>query len=760
MSDLSIHLTTARRFILGGRACGMAWLDNYQERDYQSTQYFYDGDGQRVKKVGYQNVAAGRVPTSNGTLRWPYVVTNGDTWADSGMGESGEFAYTDETGLRYVQIDLGGVYTVDTIKVWHWANDGRTDHQTKTEVSADGVTGAATNGAGLGTYSQSFAYNETGNLINKASVTQWYSDTLHPHAVTHLNGSRQLWYDQNGNMTLRVEVSGTQRITYTQGWNIENRLTFVTATQGSAINVTQFVYDGDGQRVKRTASRGAQTISIGNYFEVQNPISSKDGACSGKTPAGATNWQPYLTNAIYLEVDTSACGFTTTPLYFSALGGADNHWTMKGATAIYAPTPTGFRIYLSYPGITPAWANAYGWYLTWQGIPANTTTPNTCARQTVSGSTNWQPYLTDAIYLDVDTSACGLSGTPLYFTSLGGTTDHWLAQGATAIYPTANGFRVYLTSLGITPALANSYGWHLNWLARTANATGTDVCAQQTTAGSTNWQAYTSNDLYLDVDTSACGFAQTPLYLTSLGGTTNHWTAKGATSIYLPTPTGFRVYLNYPGITPALANAYSWHLKWQAVPLVRTYYFAGSQRVAMRQGGWVTYFASDHLGSTSLTLDASGNKIGEMRYMPFGETRYIWGGTPTDRRYTGQQEQNGLGSLYDFNARLYSPGIMRFISPDTIVPDPADPQTLNRYAYARNSPLNYVDPSGHLPQDIIKQMFGLTTDAAWEEVLKIFQAGGALDGMWGLLDVLKEAEFGDTLLLMILQVSLAVQFLV
>jgi hypothetical protein len=57
-------------------------------------------------------------------------------------------------------------------------------------------------------------------------------------------------------------------------------------------------------------------------------------------------------------------------------------------------------------------------------------------------------------------------------------------------------------------------------------------------------------------------------------------------------------------------------------------------------------------------------------------------------------------------------------------------------------------------------MFGLTTDAAWEEVLKIFQAGGALDGMWGLLDVLKEAEFGDTLLLMILQVSLAVQFLV
>ena len=28
----------------------------------------------------------------------------------------------------------------------------------------------------------------------------------------------------------------------------------------------------------------------------------------------------------------------------------------------------------------------------------------------------------------------------------------------------------------------------------------------------------------------------------------------------------------------------------------------------------VTYYVADHLGSTSLTLDASGNKIGEMRY--------------------------------------------------------------------------------------------------------------------------------------------------
>jgi len=36
-----------------------------------------------------------------------------------------------------------------------------------------------------------------------------------------------------------------------------------------------------------------------------------------------------------------------------------------------------------------------------------------------------------------------------------------------------------------------------------------------------------------------------------------------------------------------------------------------------------------------------------------------------------------------------------FISPDSIVPDLYDPQALNRFAYARNNPIKYTDPSGH-----------------------------------------------------------------
>jgi hypothetical protein len=50
-------------------------------------------------------------------------------------------------------------------------------------------------------------------------------------------------------------------------------------------------------------------------------------------------------------------------------------------------------------------------------------------------------------------------------------------------------------------------------------------------------------------------------------------------------------------------------------------------------------------------------------------------------------------------ARWYDAQIGRWISPDTIIPDPANPQSFNRYAYVNNRPLVYIDPSGYDPLD-------------------------------------------------------------
>lgn len=65
---------------------------------------------------------------------------------------------------------------------------------------------------------------------------------------------------------------------------------------------------------------------------------------------------------------------------------------------------------------------------------------------------------------------------------------------------------------------------------------------------------------------------------------------------------------------------------------------------------------------------------------------------PTDKLYTGHQQE---GILYYMQARFYDPMLTRFLSPDSIVPDPGDPQAFNRYAYVLNNPMRYTDPTGH-----------------------------------------------------------------
>jgi RHS repeat-associated protein len=67
---------------------------------------------------------------------------------------------------------------------------------------------------------------------------------------------------------------------------------------------------------------------------------------------------------------------------------------------------------------------------------------------------------------------------------------------------------------------------------------------------------------------------------------------------------------------------------------------------------------------------------------------------PTDIAFTGQHGNLEVGLLF-YRARFYVPALGRFLSADTIVPNPSKPSDLNRYAYAANSPLSFIDPNGH-----------------------------------------------------------------
>jgi RHS repeat-associated protein len=93
--------------------------------------------------------------------------------------------------------------------------------------------------------------------------------------------------------------------------------------------------------------------------------------------------------------------------------------------------------------------------------------------------------------------------------------------------------------------------------------------------------------------------------------------------------------------------------------------------------------------------------IARQWYHPYGSVRAAQGALPTRRAYTGQlADETGL---YFYNARYYSPLFGRFISADSIVPEPGNPQSLNRYSYVLNNPLKYTDPSGHAEKDPFKR---------------------------------------------------------
>ncbi len=97
----------------------------------------------------------------------------------------------------------------------------------------------------------------------------------------------------------------------------------------------------------------------------------------------------------------------------------------------------------------------------------------------------------------------------------------------------------------------------------------------------------------------------------------------------------------------------------------------------------------------------------------------------TDRLFTGQREMAGLG-IYQFGARFYSPKMGRFLSADSIVPQPFNPQSLNRYTYALNNPIRYNDPTGHWIDEGCGTGGGGVQGVTCQEQMEVLEAAGEM----------------------------------
>jgi RHS repeat-associated protein len=148
-----------------------------------------------------------------------------------------------------------------------------------------------------------------------------------------------------------------------------------------------------------------------------------------------------------------------------------------------------------------------------------------------------------------------------------------------------------------------------------------------------------------------------------------------------------------------------------------------SNPVALKKSSDVHYYHGDHLGGSNVITGVGSTKEKELFYYPYGVTWITIGSLDLKYKFTGQEEDQETG-LYYFGARYYDPVIGRFISADSIIQDFSDPQAFNRYSYARNNPLFYVDPDG----------------AAFSAYHSVFEFFASVSAGYGIMESLQNAR--------------------
>jgi hypothetical protein len=176
---------------------------------------------------------------------------------------------------------------------------------------------------------------------------------------------------------------------------------------------------------------------------------------------------------------------------------------------------------------------------------------------------SWARYGSSGLYMDVNTAACKFTITPAYVSSIQGDSAHWQLVGVNSIYSSsAKGFRVYIWHPVLRGSFmeffAKKFKWKINWLADTGKTGGL------TTPGNTNWKQYAKDTIYVDVDTTLCGYSSTPAYVPSIHGSSGHWKTVGVHNVYYPTATGFRIYVAHASevMTAASAEQQKWSISW------------------------------------------------------------------------------------------------------------------------------------------------------------------------------------------------------
>jgi RHS repeat-associated protein len=206
------------------------------------------------------------------------------------------------------------------------------------------------------------------------------------------------------------------------------------------------------------------------------------------------------------------------------------------------------------------------------------------------------------------------------------------------------------------------------------NASNSDPNYYYDPAGNLVWAGgygynYDAENRLVCVDGCATGqYAYDPSnrrYKKVTGGATTHYIWQGS-----------QVIAEYDGSTGAVTAEYV---------------YSGSRMIAKIASDTTQYFLNDRL-SARLVLDGSGSVIGRQGHLPFGED-FGESGTQEKHHFTTYESDGESGTDYAVN-RQYSQSTGRYNRPDPLPGSKKNPQSLNRYAYVKNEPINKTDPLG------------------------------------------------------------------
>jgi len=575
-------------------------------------------------------------------------------------------------------------------------------------------------GSGNQAINESYSYDLVGNITSKAGVAYSYNYS-HPSGAGGPYAMRNAGYqyDNNGNMT---NMPNNAVLT----WNYENQPNQIT--KGGVTE--QYVYDADGERAKRTVtSTGVTTYYAGGLYEEDVPPAGE--AQATQRYFYTLNGQVIAQREIAPDPPTPTPTPTNTPTNTPTptpmpAGCQAVSWTNLVNVTVVTPGNT-----INKSSGVDDWN---GGASSTQSIPAGSngwvqSVAVDRSKHTIFGLSNGdqgQGYgdIDFAIHLQGET---GWPGDLVIFE--GGVEKHRInstqqnpayVAGDVLKVQVTNGVVKYYknavllytsTNTPVFPLVLDASVFHLNakvqdaWLCSSGGGSDNRPGGSGGSGGSgSGTDAKQGTSTSTATPTSTPSSASTKATLTS-----------NPTSIFKGGTPGTQ---GTPGIPQKPQNPQN-PQRPNSPNVVNT----------------IIYLHADHLGSVSVATNASGTAVSNQEFDPWGKVRSGGGVTQTKMNYTGQKLDD-TGLLY-YHARMYDPQLGRFVSADGIVPNtpnngltvdfhangflssvqeenslvlregfwskdrkpngPPNPQALNRYSYVLGNPLNYVDPTGHIP---------------------------------------------------------------